>query len=86
MMLHETNGHAQPVRQAWVANIERRLNEVEQNGEQRVLVLRDALADFAAAQLAQRDNEIALLKKHIAELEQKPANKVGARSASRGGH
>jgi flagellar biosynthesis/type III secretory pathway ATPase len=71
MMLHETDGHAQPVKQAWAANIERRIAEVEQNGEQRVLILRDALADFAAAQLAQRDNEIALLKKHITELEQK---------------
>jgi chromosome segregation ATPase len=56
----KTNGHAQL--------IEQRLAAIT---EQRVAVLRDALADFVAAELAFRDDEIESLKRHIADLEQK---------------
>jgi len=66
------NGHAEPVTRAWnahLARIEQRLVEIAEASEYRVAILRDALADFTAAELAQRDGEILSLKKHIAELE-----------------
>jgi len=69
-----TNGHAAPVTRAWnaeLARIERRLTEIAETGEQRIVVLRDAIGHFCAAELAQRDGEIQTLKKHIAELEHK---------------
>jgi hypothetical protein len=73
------NGHVEPATRAWnahLARIERRLAEVAESGEQRVAILRDALADFTAAELAQRDHEIVTLKKHIAELEHKLEQKT----------
>jgi chromosome segregation ATPase len=45
--------------------------EIHETSEQRVLILRDALADFAAAELAKRDGEIVSLQKQLADLEQK---------------
>jgi|SRR5215472_13128186 hypothetical protein len=72
------NGHAEPVTRAWdarLAAIERRLAalpaEIAETGERRVVILRDALADFAAAELAKRDEEIVSLKKQLADLQQK---------------
>jgi DNA repair exonuclease SbcCD ATPase subunit len=74
MMLDErkANGHAEPVTRAWddrFAQIERRLAEITESGEQRVLILRDAIADFAIAQLEKRDDEIVSLKKQLADLQ-----------------
>ena len=66
------NGHAEPVTRAWdarLAAIERRLAALAESGEHRIVVLRDAIADFAAAELATRDAEIAILKKHVTDLE-----------------
>jgi hypothetical protein len=60
------NGHAQPAPRAGdvrLARIERRLAEIAESGEQRAAVLRDAIADFVAAELASRDGEITSLKK-----------------------
>jgi predicted component of type VI protein secretion system len=51
--------------------IERRLAVIAESGERRVLILRDAIADFAAAELAKRDEEIVNLKKQLADLQQK---------------
>lgn len=51
--------------------IERRLSEVTENGEQRLAILREAMAHFAARELAERDERIATLKRQIAELTQK---------------
>jgi len=51
--------------------MERRLAEIAETGEQRIVILRDAIADFAAAELAKRDDEIASLKKQLADLQQK---------------
>ena len=72
------NGHAEPAGRAWdgrLARIERQLAalpaEIAETGEQRVAILRDAIADFAAAELAKRDEEIVSLKKQLAELQQK---------------
>jgi len=69
------NGHAeQPVTWAWetrMAAIERRLAEIAVKGEQRTVVLRDALAEFMRDEMAERDREIAALKKDIADLTQK---------------
>jgi len=72
------NGHAEPATRAWdarLARIERRLAampaEIAETGEQRVAILRDAIADFAAAELAKRDEEIERLKKQLADLQQK---------------
>ena len=72
------NGHAEPAMRAWdarLAAIERRLAalpaEIAETGERRVVILRDALADFAAAELAKRDEEIVSLKKQLADLQQK---------------
>jgi hypothetical protein len=66
----KTNGHAEPATRAWDARlvaIERRLAalpaEIAETGERRIVILRDALADFAAAELAKRDEEIVSLKK-----------------------
>jgi hypothetical protein len=81
-MLDETkpkpNGRAEPVTRVWDARltrIEQRLAalpaEVHETGEQRVLILRDALADFAAAELAKRDKEIVSLQNQLADLQQK---------------
>jgi hypothetical protein len=74
----ETNGHAEPATRAWDARlgaIERRLAalpaEIAETGEQRVAILRDAIADFAAAELARRDEEIVSLKKQLADFQQK---------------
>src|SRR5215471_7004140 len=63
----------QPVRaaDARLAVIERRLAVIAESGEQRVLILRDAIADFAAAELAKRDEEIVSLKKQLAGFQQK---------------
>src|SRR5215831_7535113 len=72
------NGHAEPAMRAWdarLAAIERRLAalpaEIAETGERRVVILRDAIADFAAAGLAKRDEEIVSLKKQLADLQQK---------------
>src|SRR5215831_2186925 len=51
---------------ARLAVIERWLVDMAESGEQRVLILRDAIADFAAAELATRDDEIVSLKKLVA--------------------
>jgi len=71
-------GHAEPATRAWdarLAAIERRLAalpaEIAETGERRVVILRDALADFAAAELAKRDEEIVSLKNQLADLQQK---------------
>jgi hypothetical protein len=81
MMLDElqTNGHAEPVPRASdarLAMIERRLGEIAETGEQRIAVLRDAIADFAAAELTQRDAEIRILKNRIADLEHRLEQKT----------
>jgi len=55
------NGHAEPVTRAWdarLAAIEQRLVEIAETGEQRVAILRDAFADFTAAELAQLEREL----------------------------
>ena len=68
------NDHAEPAARTWdarLARIEQRLAEIAETGEQRVAILRDAMADFAAAELARRDEEIAALKKQLADLQQK---------------
>src|SRR5262244_3185301 len=68
------NGHAEPVTRAWdarLARIEQRLADIAETGEQRILVLRDAVADYAAAELAKRDEEIVSLKKQLADFQQK---------------
>jgi hypothetical protein len=73
------NGHAgpaTPVTDTRLARIERRLGEIAETGEQRVAILRDAMADFAAAELAQRDEEIASLKNRIADLEHRLEQKT----------
>jgi hypothetical protein len=63
----KANGHGEP---AWdrLAKIERRLGEIAATGEQRIAILRDAIGNHYASELAQRDDEIATLKKHIADL------------------
>jgi hypothetical protein len=68
------NGHAEPVPRATdarLAMIERRLAEIAEGGEQRVAILRDAIADFVAGELRERDDEIVSLKKQLADLQQK---------------
>src|SRR5262249_12805971 len=72
------NGHAEPATRAWdkrLGAIERRLAalpaEIAESGEQRVAILRDAIADFAAGELRERDEKIAALKGEIADLQQK---------------
>ena len=50
--------------------------EIAETGEQRVAILRDAFADFTAAELAQRDGEIRTLKQRIAELERELEQKT----------
>jgi polyhydroxyalkanoate synthesis regulator phasin len=73
------NGHAEPATRAWdarLARIKRRIAEIAETGDQRVAILRDALADFTAAELAQRDGEIRTLKQHIADLENKLQQKT----------
>ena len=65
------NGHAEPVTRVWnarFAKIERRIAEIAETGEHRVAILRDAIGDFCAAELAQRDREIVTLKKHMPTL------------------
>jgi hypothetical protein len=51
--------------------IERRVAELAEAGEQRTVVLRDAIADFVVGEMADRDNEIMTLKKQLADLQQK---------------
>ena len=77
------NGHAEPVTRAWdarLAAIERRLAalpaEIAETGERRVVILRDALADFAAAELAKRDEEIVSLKKQLATYSKSSNNRL----------
>src|SRR5215471_8176533 len=77
------NGYAEPVTRAWdasLAAIERRLAalpaEIAETGERRVVILRDALADFAAGELRERDEKIAVLKGEIAELKQRLEQKM----------
>src|SRR5215831_7913464 len=68
------HAHAEPVTRAWdarLARIERQLADIAETGEQRVVILRDAIADFAAAELAKRDEEIVNLKKQLADFQQK---------------
>ena len=72
------NGHTEPATRAWdasLARIERRLAELGEAGERRIVILRDALGDFVATELATRDREISALRKHIAELEHEIARK-----------
>jgi uncharacterized membrane protein len=71
------NGQAEPATRAWdkrLGAIERRLAalpaEIAETGEQRVVILRDALADFAASELCERDEKIAALKGEMADLQQ----------------
>jgi hypothetical protein len=73
------NGHAERATRATdtrLARIEQRLAEIAETGHERVLILRDALADFAAAELAKRDDEIGSLQKQIADLQQKLKQQV----------
>jgi hypothetical protein len=75
----EANGHAEPIPRAWdarLAAIERRLADIAGSGEHRIAILRDAIGDFYAGELAKRDDDIAILKKHIADLEHKLAQKT----------
>jgi hypothetical protein len=68
------NGHAERATRATdtrLARIEQRLAEIAETGHERVLILRDALADFAAAELAKRDDEIVSLQKQIADVQHK---------------
>jgi hypothetical protein len=72
------NGHVDPTTRAWnasLARIERRLAELGEAGEQRIVILRDALGEFVTTELAQRDDEIRTLKKHIGDLENQLAQK-----------
>jgi hypothetical protein len=76
MLDTKPNGHAEPATRTWdarLAAIERQLAalpaEIVESGEQRIVILRDAIADFAAAELEKRDAEIAILKKHVTDLE-----------------
>src|SRR5215813_13527741 len=73
MLLDEakTNGHAEPAWDARLVKLERRIADIAATGEQRVAILRDAIADFAAAELAKRDEEIVNLKKQLADFQQK---------------
>jgi len=78
-LLDETNGHAEPMPRAWdsrLAAIERRLTALTESGEHRIVVLRDAIGDFCADELQKRDDEIAILKKHIADLERQLVQKT----------
>jgi hypothetical protein len=59
-----------------LARIERRLADIAEAGEQRIVILRDAIGDFCSAELAQRDDEIRTLKKHISDLENRLAQKT----------
>lgn len=61
---------------ARLARIERRLATVAETNEQRVLVLRDTIADFVAAEMAERDNEIMTLKKELADLSKSSNNRL----------
>jgi len=77
------NGHAEPAMRAWdarLAAIERRLAalpaEIAETGERRVVILRDAIADFAAAELAKRDEEIVSLKKQLATYSKSSNNRL----------
>jgi hypothetical protein len=75
----EANGHAEPMPRAWdarLAAIERRLADIAGSGEHRVAVLRDAIADFVASEMAERDHQIATLRKNIADLERKLEQKT----------
>jgi hypothetical protein len=78
MMLDEvkSNGHAEPAWDARLARIERRLVDITETGEQRIAILRDAIGDFCASELARRDDEIATLKKQIANLESQLVQKT----------
>jgi hypothetical protein len=78
MMLDEvkTNGHAEPAWDARLATLERRIADIAKTGEQRVAILRDAIGDYAAAELAKRDDQIGSLKEHIAKLENQLAQKT----------
>jgi hypothetical protein len=67
-MLTNRNGH-QAIEPT--TSIERRLADHAATTEQRILTLRDALADFVSTELSQRDDEIIALKKHIIILETK---------------
>jgi hypothetical protein len=78
MLDEATNGHTAPATRSWdnrLGALERRLAalpaEIAETGEQRVAILRDAIADFAAAELAKRDEKIVNLKKQLADLQQK---------------
>src|SRR5262249_33136942 len=69
-----TNGHAVSATQATdtrLATIERRLADIAESGKHRIVVLRDAIADFVASEMAERDNEIMTLKKQLGDLQQK---------------
>jgi hypothetical protein len=81
MLLDEakTNGHAEPMPRAWdarLAAIERRLADIAGSGEHRIAILRDAIGDFCAGELAKRDDQIGSLKEHIADLERQLAEKT----------
>ncbi len=76
-MLDESkrNGHAAPLPRrttdAQLARIEKRLAAIADANEQRIAVLRDAIADFTAAEFRERDEQIAALKNEVAELRNK---------------
>src|SRR5262245_11592951 len=78
MMLDEikTNGHAEPAWDARLARIERRLADIVESGDQRIVILRDAIGDFCAGELQKRDDQIRILKEHIADLENQLAQKT----------
>ena len=62
-----TDGNVVPIPSAALARLEHRLAEA---GEQRVLILRDAVGDFVANELEQRDQDIVELKSEIENLRQ----------------
>jgi hypothetical protein len=71
-----TNGHGEPAWDARLAKLERRIANIAETGEQRIAILRDAIGNHYAAELAQRDDEIATLKKHIADLKNQLQEKM----------
>lgn len=71
----KTTARAWDARLAW---IERRFAEIAETGEQRVVILRDAMADFAAGELREGDEIVAALKGKIAELNRRLERKIAA--------
>jgi uncharacterized protein YigA (DUF484 family) len=75
----KTNRYAETLTRATdarLAKLERQLAEQARDNEQRFLALRDATVDFVAAELAPLAEENAVLKKRMADLEQKFEQKM----------